>query len=170
MRILVSTASRHGSTAEVAARVAGTLRAGLPSDIVVDERAAAEVGDPASYDAVILGSAVYMGRWLDDARKLTERIAAQPPRPVWLFSVGPIGDPPKPAEEPAEIGDLVRSTHARGHRLFAGRLDRHQLGLGEKAVVMALRVADGDFRDVDAIDAWGTQIATDLSRARTGKP
>ncbi|MEV7629521.1 hypothetical protein [Actinoplanes sp. NPDC089786] len=49
--------------------------------------------------------AVYLGRWLDDARKLAERIAAQPPRPVWLFSGGPIGDPPKPAEEPAEIRD-----------------------------------------------------------------
>jgi menaquinone-dependent protoporphyrinogen oxidase len=170
MRILVSTASRHGSTTEVATRIARTLRAGLPADTVVDELAAAEVGDPASYDAVVLGSAVYLGRWLDDARKLTERIAAQAPRPVWLFSVGPIGDPPKPAEEPAAIGDLVRVTQARGHRLFAGRLDRYQLGLGEKAVVMALRVADGDFRDFDAIDAWGTQIATDLSRARTGKP
>jgi menaquinone-dependent protoporphyrinogen oxidase len=170
MRILVSTASRHGSTTEVAARIAETLRAGLGAGTVVEELAAAEAGDPASYDAVVLGSAVYLGRWLDDARKLTERIAAQPPRPVWLFSVGPIGDPPKPAEEPAEISDLVRATHARGHQLFAGRLDRHRLGFGEKAVVMALRVADGDFRDVDTIDAWGTQIAADLSGARTGKP
>ena len=84
---------------------------------------------------------------------------------MWLFSVGPIGDPPKPDEEPAEVGDIVRATHARGHRLFAGRLDRHRLGFGEKAVVMALRVADGDFRDWDAVDAWGTQIAAELSRA-----
>ncbi|MEU7905699.1 flavodoxin domain-containing protein [Actinoplanes sp. NPDC049118] len=168
MRILVSAASRHGSTAEAATRIAGSLRAGLPADVVVDELPAAEVGDPTPYDAVVLGSAVYLGRWLEDARRLAERIAVQPPRPVWLFSVGPIGDPPKPAEEPAEVGDIVRATHARGHRLFAGRLDRHRLGLGEKAVVMALRVADGDFRDFDALDAWGTQIAADLSRARTG--
>jgi menaquinone-dependent protoporphyrinogen oxidase len=170
MRILVSTASRHGSTTEVAARIAETLRSGLDAGTVVDELPAAQAVDPVSYDAVVLGSAVYLGRWLDDARTLAGRIAAQPPRAVWLFSVGPIGEPPKPADEPAEIGDLVRVTRARGHRLFAGRLDRHQLGLGEKAVVMALRVADGDFRDVGAIDAWGAQIATDLSRARTGKP
>ena len=169
MRILVSTASRHGSTTEAGTRIAGTLRAGLPADAVLDELSAAEVGDLTSYDAMVLGSAVYMGRWLDDARKLAERIAAQPPRPVWLFSVGPIGDPPKPDEEPAEVADIVRATHARGHRLLAGRLDRHRLGFGEKAVVMALRVPDGDFRDWEAIDAWGTQIATELSRARIGQ-
>jgi menaquinone-dependent protoporphyrinogen oxidase len=130
----------------------------------VDELPADEVDDLSSYDVVVLGSAVYLGRWLDDARKLAERVAAQPPRLVWLFSVGPIGNPPKPDEDPAGIGHMVRATHARGHRLFAGRLDRRRLGIGEKAVVGALRVADGDFRDFDAIDAWGAQIATELSK------
>ena len=170
MRILVSAASKHGSTAEVAAHIAETLHANLPGDVVVDVIPAADVGETTSYDAVILGSAVYLGRWLEDARKLAQRIAADPPRPVWLFSVGPIGDPPKPDEEPAEVGDIVRTTHARGHRLFPGRLDRHGLGLGEKAVVMVLRVPDGDFRDYAEIDSWGTQIAAELSRAGIGKP
>jgi menaquinone-dependent protoporphyrinogen oxidase len=90
---------------------------------------------------------------------------APPLRPVWLFSSGPIGDPPKPDEEPVEVSDIAKATHVRGHRLFAGRLDRHRLGFGEKAVVAALRVADGDFRDWDAIDAWGAQIAGELSEA-----
>ena len=58
--------------------------------------------------------------------------------------------------------------HARGHRLFAGRLDRHRLGFGEKAMVSALRVKDGDFRDWDAIDTWGAQIAAELSRVTDG--
>ena len=165
MRILVSTASRHGSTGQVAARIAGTLRAGLPGGTVVEVLPAADVGDVTAYDAVVLGSAVYLGRWLDHARHLAERIASQPPRPVWLFSIGPIGEPPKPAEDPAEVGALVSSTHARGHRLFAGSLDRHQLGFAEKAVVTALRVPDGDYRDWAAIDAWAARIATDLTPA-----
>ena len=170
MRILVSAASKHGSTAEVAAHIAEMLQASLSGELVVDVIPAADVGEMTSYDAVILGSAVYLGRWLEDARKLAQRIAADPPRPVWLFSVGPVGDPPKPAEEPAEVADIVGVTHARGHRLFPGRLDRHRLGLGEKAVVMALRVPDGDFRDYAVIDTWGTQIAAELSRAEIGKP
>jgi len=169
MRILVSAASKHESTAEVATRIAGALRAGLPRDAVVDVIPAGDVGETTSYDAVVLGSAIYLGRWLEDARKLAERITTRTGRPVWLFSVGPIGEPPKPDEDPAGVGDLIRATSARGHRLFAGRLDRHRLGFGEKAVVLALRVADGDFRDFDAIDVWGTQIAAELSRAEIGK-
>jgi menaquinone-dependent protoporphyrinogen oxidase len=164
VRILVSTASKHGSTGEIGTRIAEALRAGLPGDAVVDVRAAAEVDDATSYDAVVLGSAVYIGRWLDDARHVAAMLTMHPPRPVWLFSSGPIGDPPQPDEEPVEVSDIAEATHARGHRLFAGRLDRHRLGFGERAVVMALRVTDGDFRDWDAIDTWGAQIAGELSR------
>jgi menaquinone-dependent protoporphyrinogen oxidase len=81
---------------------------------------------------------------------------------VWLFSRGPIGDPPKPDAEPVEVSGIVTATTARGHRVFAGRLDRHRLGFAEKAMVAALRVADGDFRDWDGIDSWGRQIAAEL--------
>jgi menaquinone-dependent protoporphyrinogen oxidase len=158
VRVLVSAASRHGSTEEIAARIAEALRTALPGDAVVDVRPAVEVTDVAPYDAVVLGSAVYMGRWLDDARGAAQRIAAHPPRPMWLFSSGPIGDPPKPAE----VAALVAATGCRGHRLFAGRLDHHRLGLAERAMVAALRVADGDFRDWDMIDSWGRQIAAEL--------
>lgn len=123
----------------------------------------AEVADATPYDALVLGSAVYLGRWMEDARRLAELVATSPPRPVWLFSSGPVGDPLKPQDEPVEVGDLVTATHAREHQVFAGRLDRHRLGLGEKAVVLALRVPDGDFRDWDAIDLWGSRIVAELS-------
>jgi menaquinone-dependent protoporphyrinogen oxidase len=163
MRILIGVASKHGSTGEIAARIATALSAGLVGDAVVEVRPAADVDDATSYDAVILGSAVYMGRWLDDARQAAARIATHPPRPVWLFSSGPIGDPPKPDEEPVDVSDLVKTTNSRGHRVFAGRIDRHRLSFGEKALVLALRVPDGDFRDWDAIDAWGAQIIAELN-------
>lgn len=162
MKILVSTASKHGSTSDIADRIAETLRANI-AGVTVDVVPAADVGDTSQYHALVLGSAIYMGRWLEDARKLADRIGVLAPRPVWLFSSGPIGDPPKPDEDPAEVADLLKTTNAYGHRLFAGRLDRHRLGFGEKAVIMALRVPDGDFRDWDAIQAWGAQIAEQLT-------
>lgn len=153
MKVLVCAAGRHGSTAEIAARIADAITAGLPSDAVVDVLAASEVNDTASYDALVLGSAVYMSRWLADARAVAQRIATQPRRPVWLFSSGPIGDPPQPVEEPAGVTDLVERTHAREHCIFAGRLDRHQLGFAEKALVSALRVASRRW-PATAVPVW----------------
>jgi menaquinone-dependent protoporphyrinogen oxidase len=58
--------------------------------------------------------------------------------------------------------------HARGRRVFAGRMDRHRLGFAEKVLVSALRVKDGDFRDRDAIETWAAQIAAELSRVTDG--
>ncbi|GAA1784720.1 hypothetical protein GCM10009682_03590 [Luedemannella flava] len=68
-------------------------------------------------------------------------------RPVWLFSSGPIGDPPKPDEHPVDAGSAVMLARARQHRVFAGRLDRDRLGLGERAVVAALGAPLGDYRN-----------------------
>ncbi len=52
---------------------------------------------------------------------------------------------------------------ARDHRLFAGRLDRSLLGFGDKAIVVALRAPQGDFRDWDAIHGWVDDISRDLA-------
>lgn len=163
VRILVSAASKCGSTVEIGTCIAETLRRGLPEDTLVEVLPAADVDDVAPYDAIVLGSAIYMGRWLPDARQAAARIAAHPPRQVWLFSSGPIGDPPKPDEQSVDVSDLITTTNARGHAVFAGRLDRRRLGFTEKAMVMALRVADGDFRDWDAIAAWAGQVADALN-------
>jgi menaquinone-dependent protoporphyrinogen oxidase len=50
------------------------------------------------------------------------------------------------------------------HRVFAGRLDRKLLGFGEKAVVVAVRAHEGDFRDWQVIDAFAGEIAALLQR------
>jgi hypothetical protein len=51
---------------------------------------------------------------------------------------------------------------ARDHRLFAGRIDRSKLGFAERAIMLAVRAADGDFRDLDAISAWVNEITDAL--------
>ena len=123
-----------------------------------------EAGELTAYDAFVLGSAIYMGRWLEPARDFVEAndetLAA---RPTWLFSSGPIGDPPRPAADDAvQIDAIVAATNARDHRLFAGRLDKSALGFGERAMVLAFRVADGDYRDWAEIEAWSQEIAAAL--------
>ncbi len=164
MRVLVAAASRHGATSEIGETIAEALREhGLEADAKPPE----EVHDLAGYDAVVLGSAVYVGKWLDPARDLVERRADELcTKPVWLFSSGPIGEPLRPSPEDAvDVESLVSATRARGHRLFGGKLDKGRLGFGEKAVVLAFRAPEGDFRDWDEIRSWAAEIAAALAPA-----
>ena len=165
MRILVTAASRHGSTMEMASAIGTALQeAGIQADV----KPLHELGGVAGFNAVVLGSSVYMGRWLPEAADFVRRHEIElRARPVWLFSSGPIGSPePKPEGEPANIDEMVASVRARGHRVFAGRLDRSQLGLGEKLIVGAVKAQDGDFRDWDAVRAWALEIATAVNSVR----
>ena len=167
MRVLVSAASRHGSTAEIAERIGRVLRDELAGRAVqVDVSPPEAVADLDGYDGLVLGSAVYMGHWLDSARQLSVRYARSgADRPVRLFSTGPVGDPPRPDEQPVEVGAVVAETRAWEHRLFGGVLDRDRLGLRERALVAALRAPYGDFRDWTAIEVWARDIAADLKAA-----
>ncbi|MDX6628457.1 MAG: menaquinone-dependent protoporphyrinogen oxidase [Gaiellales bacterium] len=161
MKVLVATASRHGATQEIAEAIGRTLNAeGVGASVA----AIADAGDPAAYDAFVLGSAVYMGHWLDAATKFVEsRSTVLSARPTWLFSSGPIGDPPRPSEpEAVDVADLVSKTRAKGHKLFAGKLDKRQLGFGERAVMLAFRAVEGDYRDWQEVEAWARAIAGEL--------
>jgi menaquinone-dependent protoporphyrinogen oxidase len=160
MRVLVSAASRHGSTVEIAAEIASALvEAGIDAAVVPPD----DVHSLEGWDAAIIGSAIYVGHWLAPARDLVERLAPELAEcPVWLFSSGPIGDPPVPVEEPEDVADLVALAGARGHQVFAGRIDRKRLGLGEKVIMTALRAPEGDFRPWTDVRAWTEGIARAL--------
>ncbi len=160
MRVLVTAATRYGATAEIAQTIAGALGDhGLEPTVVPPEQVEGVDG----YDAVVLGSAVYAGHWLKPARELVNRCGrVMAERPVWLFSSGPVGDPPKPEEDPVDIAELVAATGAREHRVFAGKLVRKQLSFPERAIVSALRVPEGDFRDWTEITRWAAGIADAL--------
>lgn len=160
MRVLVAVASKHGSSAEIADRIGEVL---VAAGIETDVRPPDEVLSVAQYDGVILGSGVYAGRWLSAAKKLAEReTAALRSRPVWLFSSGPVGDPAKPAAEPVDVELVRRRTDAIDHRIFPGKLDRQELGFGERAIVLAVHAAEGDFRQWEDVSAWATGIAQTL--------
>ena len=160
MKALITTASKHGSTDEIADAIGKVLvEHGIQTDVLGSEA----VTSLREYDVAILGSAVYAGHWMKSMRQLAERLAEElVARPVWLFSSGPIGDPPKPDEDPVDVAAVMETTGARGHAVFAGKIDRSGLGFGERAIVSALKVPDGDFRDWDEIRSWATGIAQEL--------
>jgi menaquinone-dependent protoporphyrinogen oxidase len=87
---------------------------------------------------------------------------------VWLFSSGPVGDPLKPEEDPVDVAQIVSIVGARGHRVFAGKIDKSRLSLAEKAIVKALKVPDGDWRDFGAVAAWAGEIADSLLGSGSG--
>ena len=157
MRALVSVASRHGATTALGHAVARGLRQhGFEVDVVLPD----EVTDVSAYEVVVIGSAVYAGRWMRAAKDLVQRhSAALRWRDVWLFSSGPLGNPPVPAEEPADATTMLSDSGARGHVLLAGALHPDDLGLAERLVVRAVKAPYGDFRDWTAVDRWVEQIA-----------
>ena len=160
MRLLVSAASKHGATRDIADAIAATLRAAGHTVESVDPE---DVHDVRQYEGCVLGSGVYAGHWLAPARDLVNRSSVELlARPVWLFSSGPVGAPLKPEHDAVDVVEEMALTGARQHRLFAGRLDRELLGFAERALVRALHVPAGDYRDWEAIGAWAGTIAEDL--------
>src|SRR5258706_4399227 len=123
MKVLVAAASRHGATQEIAEAIGRTLNGeGVHAEVAAN----VDASDPAGYDAVVLGSAVYMGHWLEAATKFVEAHGtALSARPTWPFSSGPIGDPPRPTEPAAvDVADLVSHTQPTGHNPFPCKLDK----------------------------------------------
>ena len=159
MKVLVCAASKYGATGEIARAIADVLaEKGLEVTVIPPE----QVGAIEEFDAVVLGSAIYMGQWMKPARELVERSAAAlARRPVWLFSSGPVGEPPKPAD-PVDVSRILESTLARDHRVFAGRLVRKQLSFPDRVTTFGNRAAEGDFRDWAGIRFWATSIADAL--------
>lgn len=163
-RILIAAASKHGGTAQIAERIGAIVQAaGLRTDVVLlDDDTVLP-----SCDALILGSGVYAGHWLGEAKRFVEHHAVQLGRtPVWLFSSGPIGDPPKPSGDPADIPELLGGIVVREHRVFGGRLEKRRLGFADRAIVTALRAPEGDFRPWPEIEAWARAIAAELVASR----
>ena len=160
MNILVAVASKHSSTRGIAEAIGQELRR---SGHTVQVRGADEVNGLGGYDAVILGSAIYMGNWLAEARQFVDKNRASlATMPVWLFSSGPLGQSdPQPPGDFAHLRELMDATQARGHRTFVGKLDRSSLGRAERLVAKVVRAPEGDFRDWEAIREWAREIAAD---------
>jgi menaquinone-dependent protoporphyrinogen oxidase len=166
MKILVAVASKHGSTREIAEAIAEELRT---QNLDADLCDVGEVESIAGYDAVILGSAVYMGNWLAEAKAFATRQSGKLATiPVWLFSSGPTGpaDQASPAD-PNGLAELLAATGARGHVIFAGKADPKDLGLGERLIIRLVHAPQGDFRDWDDIREWARTVGTALTQRET---
>jgi menaquinone-dependent protoporphyrinogen oxidase len=163
MTVLVAYASKRGSTAEIAETVAATLRR---EGLKVCLEPAEQVKSLEPYEAVVLGSAVYMKRWRGDAKDfLKKHRKALRQMPFWVFSSGPVGDPANDDPgwmEPSPVVEKVEELGGRGHEVFGGCLPTEPRGTMERAMVAGVPREHRDRRDWAAIRTWAMRVASEL--------
>lgn len=169
MNVLVGYATAHESTTGIAQAVTDRLKgAGLQTDL----RPIDEVDSIDSYDAVILGSAVHNRAWLPEAAAFVRsRTADLLVRPVWLFSVSSVGATssffgPRVSRvlrsDPKTIAEFQHTVRPRGHRSFAGAVERTHWNLAGHLFLKTFGGSYGDHRDWPDIDTWADSIAVQL--------
>ena len=153
-RTLVAYASKHGSTEEVARAIGSVFR---DAGHHVDVRDAETVADVESYDAIILGASLYMGRWHADARTFLRRHrAALEERPLAVFALGPLT-----LEEQQVNDSLKQLRNALKHldvepqfvTVFGGAVDPTKLHFPFS------RMPKSDARDWSEIEGWANDVA-----------
>lgn len=184
--VLVVYASRHGATRGIAQRIGDVLQSEGLRTVVASADHATGVG---TADAVVVGSAVYMGTWLKEGIDFIKRNEVRLAElPLWLFSSGPIPSPSKekatgvdpledalgPKDGPGsggrkKIAEITAATNPKDHRVFLGAFDPDDPAkvTSERLVRMLPAVKNalpaGDFRDWDAIETWAHEIAATLA-------
>jgi menaquinone-dependent protoporphyrinogen oxidase len=164
-KILVTYASRAGSTAGVAEAIAKTL---VENGAQVDVLPMQAVKDITPYQAIVAGSAIQNRQWLPEAMEFVRDNKTElDKKPLAMFSVCMTlamrdGDKYRPqvAEWIAPVRSLVRPV---SEGLFAGVLDIQKIPSFGDRLKFRLSVAsgvwsDGDHRDWDAIRDWATEL------------
>jgi menaquinone-dependent protoporphyrinogen oxidase len=169
VRVLVAHASRMGSTTEMAERIAHQLRG---AGHEVDVRACAEAVDTSNYDAAVIGSALYLGRWLKEGRRyLQSESESLSRRPTWLFQSGPCGEDfdLQAVRVPRAIRRVSVLIGSASPTTFGGRLERKAATTWLERW-MATGALAGDFRDWDLVHAWTEEVIADLAAGHRDAP
>lgn len=163
MRVLVATASRHGATRNIGSWIASAMVADARSidfPIDVDLRDVHSLDSVDGYDAAVLGSAVYMGRWMKAARSfVAHEQSSLESIPVWLFSSGPIGMSPA-SGSPTTGG---KTPWAIEHKTFGGKIDLDAPSRHERFIARMIRAETGDDRSRADVDQWASSIVRSLA-------
>jgi menaquinone-dependent protoporphyrinogen oxidase len=153
--ILVAYATKHGSTQEVAEMIAATL---AEEGVDVDVRPAASVKTIDDYEGVVLGGALYTGRWHRDARHfLVRHRKALAHHPIAVFAMGP-----QTLEETDVAASREQLEKALAHvpdvdpvstAIFGGVVDPARLHFPFN------HMPASDARDWEAIREWAATLA-----------
>ncbi|NQT57634.1 MAG: flavodoxin domain-containing protein [Bacteroidetes bacterium] len=165
-RVLVAYATKYGAAAEIAKKIGQILNeAGYSAEVLSVER----VADLKSYQAVVLGSSVYIGQWRKKASRFLKRnIKVLSEKSVWLFSCGLTGkdeseDVKVDWNFPKALQPVADQIQPRDITLFLGKVDLEKLNPLEKMMFKNAQGSIGDFRDWDLITSWAGGIVKTLN-------
>jgi menaquinone-dependent protoporphyrinogen oxidase len=164
-KILITYASRTGSTAEIAAAIASTLQQeNIPVDILPME----DVRELSGYSAVIIGSPIRKSQWLPEAKRFfqTHRTELTQKR-VATFTVCITLAMSNAEQYQRAVREWIAPIRAEirtvSEGLFAGRLDFSKLPWSWDILLLRATVAvgifpKGDRRDWNAVHAWAANL------------
>ncbi|WP_214020743.1 flavodoxin domain-containing protein [Methanoculleus sp.] len=165
-RILVAYATRYGSTAEVAEAIGDVFR---KAGVEVDVRPVNEVRDLSPYRAAVIGSPIYVGKWLPESQVFIERHQQHLRTiPVAYFAVGlTVADGGAEILRKAEASmDQVRMlVNPVDIGIFPGRLESGRLSLTDRTITKLIRAKTGDFRDWEAVRSWAEAVRSKIAPA-----
>lgn len=154
-KILVTYATRGGSTFEVAVCVAEVLRAAGAS---VDVTYVTAVHEVQGYDAVVVGSAIRMGRWLPEAVAFVQTQRESFSHiPIAYFLVSGLlrNDTPETRRTVRAFLNPVRKMiEPTSIGLFAGKIDYSRMDGSDRSIAEGVSSSEGDWRNWEAIRGW----------------
>jgi menaquinone-dependent protoporphyrinogen oxidase len=164
-RVLVTYASRAGSTKEVAEAIGKTLAEG---GLQVDVLSMDKVTDLSAYDAVVAGSAIRGSKWLPEAVDFIQRHrSALAGKRLAMFTVCITLAMKNGENYRSAVSGWVAPVRAminpRSEGLFAGRLDFSKLPFNWDTLMLRVAVLfgifpRGDHRDWNAIRSWAESL------------
>jgi menaquinone-dependent protoporphyrinogen oxidase len=165
-KILVAYASKCGSTAEIAQVVGQAL---CDAGAAVDVRPIKEVAGLQPYRAAVVGSAIRVGQWLPEAKQFVETHQEElhgMPAGYFFSCMTLYEDTEENRQTVAAYLEPIRAmVEPVAEGRFAGAMDYSKLSMVTRLMMKAMSVPEGDYRDWDAIRAWGTELYTSLTGA-----
>jgi len=157
-KVLVAYASKYGSTGGVANAIGKEL---CSKDVVTDVSLINNAGNVASYQGMVIGSAIYRGKWMSEAADFVEEnrnFLREIPVAYFLVCITLANPTEKNRAEVLRYMDPILKAVPEitpvGIGIFAGALDYSNLTWLNRKILKSKGVSEGDFRDWNAIRAW----------------
>ena len=165
-KFLVAYASKYGSTGGVADAIGKELcNRGAAADVCMLKN----IRDLNPYGGVVVGSAIYRGKWLPEAVDFVERnreVLRQVPVAYFLVCTTMCKPTEKNRRKVVAYLDPVLAAVPQVQPLrigaFAGALDYSKLSSPIKVIMKLKGAPEGDFRDWTAIRTWAEGLCSPL--------